>query len=140
MNTVFADQWQVDATVSYTRGERDNGEDLFQLQPLTTSISIQQQLGQWQQSLRWQFVARKDRVDPRRLENETSSYHLLSWQSQYQWQQWQLSVGITNLLDEFYRQPLGGVNIADYKQNPEAGFNNIAGEGRSVNLGVRYRF
>ena len=82
----------------------------------------------------------KNRVDPRRLENETDSYHLVNWQGQYSWSQLTLSLAVTNLFDTFYRQPLGGVSIAQYKQTPEQGFNNIPGAGRSVNFGIRYSF
>lgn len=49
-------------------------------------------------------------------------------------------MGITNVLDEFYRQPLGGVNIAAQKAAANDGFDNIAGVGRSINFGVRYTF
>lgn len=128
-------------SVSYTRGERDIDEQpLYQIKPLNSVLSLHQENGNWLQSLSWEWVAKKDRVDPRRLENMTDSYHLVNWQGQYKWPQLTLTLGVTNLFDTFYQQPLGGVNIAQYNNNPEQGFNNIAGAGHSVNFGIRYSF
>lgn len=141
VNTAGADEWVLQAKVNYTRGEHDDsGEPLYQIQPLTTDIALSHVLGNWQQKLSWQYVAEKDRVDSRRLENETDSYHLLNWQAEYQWQNWQLNLAVSNLLDEFYRQPLGGVNIAAFSAGQDAEYSNLAGMGRSFNLGVRYQF
>lgn len=127
--------------VSYTRGERDADEQpLYQIKPLNSVVSLQQENGNWRQSLSWEWVDEKDRVDPRRLENTTDSYHVVNWQGQYKWSQLTMTLGVTNLFDTFYRLPLGGINIAQYKQTPEQGFNNIAGAGRSINFGIRYSF
>ncbi|MCK7460395.1 TonB-dependent receptor plug domain-containing protein [Idiomarina aminovorans] len=139
--SVFLGQLDLQGRVSYTRGERDSdNQPLYQIKPLNSQLILSQENGNWLQSLSWEWVDEKDRVDPRRLENETDSYHLVNWQGQYSWSQLTLSLAVTNLFDTFYRQPLGGVSIAQYKQTPEQGFNNIPGAGRSVNFGIRYSF
>ena len=51
-----------------------------------------------------------------------------------------MSVDITNLLDEYYELPLGGVSIAEFKQDMSQGFNQLAGQGRSINLAMSYAF
>ena len=134
------DEWRLSASAKYTHGEQHNGRPLYQIQPLTLRVALSQQWGEWEQTVAIEHVAEKDRVDPQRLENRTEAYELINWQLSYTAAQWQVNMGITNVLDEFYRQPLGGVNIAAQKAAANDGFDNIAGAGRSINFGVRYTF
>jgi len=71
---------------------------------------------------------------------ETDSYQLLAISSQKTWQNLTFKLAITNLLDEYYQQPLGGVSIANYKQDISNGFEQLAGQGRSYNASVSYQF
>ena len=133
--------WQLDASISATHGERDNSnEPLYQIKPLQTALALQQQLGSWQNSVVWQWVAAKDRVDQRRLENDTAAYSLINLTSRIKWQQVTLSLALNNLLDHYYELPLGGVSIADYKADSSVGFNQMVGSGRSLEFGVSYSF
>jgi len=133
--------WDLTAAITSTHGERDdNAEPLYQIMPLHSKIALQQQLGQWQNSLSWEWVDSKTRIDPRRLENQTDSYSLLNLQTKGTWDKLTIKLAITNLLDEYYQQPLGGVSIAQYKVDTSQGFTQLAGQGRSFNLGLSYRF
>jgi iron complex outermembrane receptor protein len=134
-------QLHIKVQLNTTHGERDdNGQPLYQIKPLQTELALQQRLGRWQNSLVWQWVAKKDRVDKQRFENMTDSYHLLNFNSELSLESWKLSLSVSNLLDEYYQMPLGGLSIAQYKQDPSQGFQQLAGEGRSFNFGLSYQF
>ncbi|WKE66251.1 TonB-dependent receptor [Gallaecimonas kandeliae] len=133
-------QWQLPAKAGYRHGERDGGGALYQLAPIQGSLALSQQFGSWTNKLEWAWSGRKHRVDARRLENETAGYGLLNLSSQWQAKALTLSLAVTNLLDRDYQLPLGGVNIAQYKQDKSQGFSQLKGQGRSVDLGLRYAF
>ncbi|MGI2187100.1 TonB-dependent receptor [Shewanella oncorhynchi] len=134
-------KWQVLGKVNVTRGERDEGDEpLYQIKPLQTELALQHQLGQWENSLSWQWVATKDRVDDRRLENETDSYSLLNLNSSMKWQDLTVTFAVNNLFDSYYELPLGGVSVAEFKADNTNGFNQIAGAGRSFELSASYAF
>ena len=134
-------QWQLQAEAKVNRGTRDSSnEPLYQQRPFNTSVQLQHQLGKLQTALKWQWQDGKSRLDSRRLENATASYALLDLTSQWQHEQLTLSLGVSNLLDKDYELPLGGVNIALYRQDNSNGFTQLKGAGRSVNAGIRYDF
>ncbi|WP_390904115.1 TonB-dependent receptor plug domain-containing protein [Shewanella phaeophyticola] len=134
-------KWSVTANLSATHGERDDThQPLYQIKPLQTELGLHHQRGDWQNSVTWQWVAEKDRVDNTRLENTTGSFSLLNLSSSITWQQARISVAVKNLLDEYYQLPLGGVSIAEYKADNSYGFEQIAGAGRSLELSVNYSF
>lgn len=134
-------KWQLNADVNITRGERDEGnEPLYQIKPLETELSLSQEWDNWQNSLVWQWIGAKEDVDARRLENQTDSYSLLNLNSRLQWQDITLTFAINNLLDEAYELPLGGVNLAEYKADNSAGYQQMMGAGRSIDVGISYAF
>ncbi|MED5514076.1 TonB-dependent receptor [Pseudoalteromonas sp. DY56-GL22] len=140
-NSKQAGKWQLKGSLTSTHGERDDSnEDLYQIMPLHTELSLEHEYKGWQNALSWQWVDSKTHVDERRLENQTDSYQLLAISSQKTWQNLTFKLAITNLLDEYYQQPLGGVSIANYKQDMSNGFEQLAGQGRSYNASVSYRF
>lgn len=133
--------WLLKGNITNTRGKRDDtNQPLYQIKPLQTQFAINQQIGRFENALTWQWVDSKTRVDSNRLENQTEQYHLLSLSSKASWDALTVSVDITNLLDEYYELPLGGVSIAEFKQNMSQGFNQLAGQGRSINLAMSYAF
>ncbi len=134
-------KWQMQGKLDITRGERDEGnEPLYQIKPLQTELTLSHQLGDWENRLSWQWVATKDKVDDRRLENETDSYSLLNLSSSIKWQELSLTFAINNLFDTYYELPLGGVNLAEFKADSTGGFSQVAGSGRSFELGASYKF
>ncbi|WP_347332455.1 TonB-dependent receptor plug domain-containing protein [Marinimicrobium locisalis] len=131
----------LEASLDYRHGERDaSDEPLYQLQPLRGVLALEHTLGDWQNRLEIEWVGEKDRKDPRRLENATDHYTLVNVSSRYPWKALTLSLGIDNLLDEYYEPPLGGVNIAAFKSSQSNGFAPVAGPGRSLSVGARYEF
>lgn len=139
-DTAFG-QWQLAAKASYTHGERqDSHTPLYQIMPFSGSLALSQQWGRASNKLEWQWLSDKNRVDSNRLENKTAGYGLLNASSQWDLKPLTLTLAITNLLDKNYQLPLGGVSIADHRQDPANGFGLLSGEGRSLNLSARYRF
>ncbi|MGO3786337.1 MAG: TonB-dependent receptor [Pseudoalteromonas prydzensis] len=136
-----AGTWDLTAAITSTHGERDDSnEPLYQIMPLHSKIALAQQMGNWQSSLSWEWVDSKTRIDPRRLENQTDSYSLFNLQTKGTWDKLTVKLAVTNLLDEYYQQPLGGVSIAQYKVDMSQGFTQLAGQGRSINLAMSYSF
>ncbi|ALS33740.1 iron complex outermembrane recepter protein [Pseudoalteromonas translucida KMM 520] len=136
-------QWQLKANITNTRGKRDDNsstQPLYQIKPLQTQLGISQQIGNVENSLLWQWVDTKTRIDNNRFENQTDSYHLVNLSSKAVWDAFTLSVEVTNLFDQYYQLPLGGVSIAEYKKNNVTGFEQLAGQGRSLNLALSYAF
>tara|TARA_R110000824_G_scaffold288508_2_gene476445 strand:+ start:14753 stop:16852 length:2100 start_codon:yes stop_codon:yes gene_type:complete len=134
--------WDISASFDAQRGSRDlDNSDLYQIMPLQTALALEHNLGNLQQRLSVEWLDNKSRVDLRRQEPETPAYTLLNWQAQYQWQDVSVSVQVSNLLDEWYALPLGGVNYAAWKASDRSGqFQALAGAGRSLNLGLQYNF
>lgn len=134
-------EWLLKANVTSTRGKRDDtNQPLYQIKPLHTEFTLSQQIGVFENTLSWEWVDSKSRVDVNRLENQTSSYNLVNLSSKATFNALTLSAEVTNLFDEFYELPLGGVSIAALKQNNSAGFTQLAGQGRSFNISASYAF
>ncbi|XQW85652.1 TonB-dependent receptor [Thalassotalea piscium] len=132
---------QLNANITNTRGTRDdNNQSLYQIKPLQTQLGISQQIGRFENALIWQWVDSKTRVDDKRFENQTKSYHLVNLSSKASWDALTVTFAVTNLFDHYYQQPLGGVSIAQYKQDNNNGFMQLAGQGRSINIGLSYSF
>ena len=134
--------WDLYASLDIQRGSRDaDNSDLYQIMPLQLSLGVENRLGNLQQRLGIDWVDNKSRVDDRRLEPETGIYALLNWQAQYQWHNAILSLQVTNLLDEYYDLPLGGVSYAAWLSGGMQGqYEALAGQGRSMNMGVQFSF
>ncbi|KPZ57727.1 MULTISPECIES: TonB-dependent receptor [unclassified Pseudoalteromonas] len=134
-------KWLLKANVTSTRGKRDDtNQPLYQIKPLHTELTLSQQIGVFENTLSWEWVDSKSRVDVNRLENQTSSYNLVNLSSKTTFNALTLSAEVTNLFDVFYELPLGGVSIAALKQNNSAGFTQLSGQGRSFNISASYAF
>ncbi|MGY1489064.1 TonB-dependent receptor [Methylobacillus pratensis] len=128
-------------SLAWTRGERTNGDSLYQIMPLNARISLEQKKGAWSNGIDVQFIDSKTRVDHARFEPETGGYTLVDLRSSYQWQKARLDFSVTNLFDRYYLLPNGGVNYANWKAENAAGpMSALAGMGRSVNVGLTLDF
>ncbi|MBQ4833134.1 TonB-dependent receptor [Pseudoalteromonas sp. MMG010] len=129
------------ANVSSTRGNNNaRSEPLYQISPLQSEVAIKQTLGRFENALSWQWVDSKTRVDSVRLENQTAHYNLVNLSTKGSWDAITLHLQVTNLFNEYYEQPLGGVSIASVKQDNSNGYTQLAGQGRSFNMGLSYAF
>jgi len=130
------------ARASYTRGKRKDGpEDLYHIMPLNVKIALEQSFQQWANTIELEWVDEKDDVDQVRLENKTAKYTLLNIFTQYRWHNTTLNFGVRNLLDESHDLPLGGVSLAQWRDDGMMGpFESLHGPGRSAEMGIRYDF
>ena len=133
--------WQLNANITNTRAKRDDtNQPLYQIKPLHTKLAINHQLGRFENTLSWQWNDAKTRVDNNRLENQTDSYNIVNLGSKASWGNLTLSAQVSNLFDEYYQLPLGGVSIAQLKKGESTGFEQLAGQGRSFNIGMSVAF
>ena len=88
-----------------------------------------------------EWVDRKKHMDTRRLEAATDSYALVDLEVSYRWEKLALSLGLSNLFDRYYDMPLGGANYAGWLATDRTEqFGALPGEGRSVDIGIKYDF
>lgn len=107
------------AVMSYVRGERMDGGNLYHMMPFNTKLSLDHKLSGWQSALEMQFVDGKDYVQAVRNETRTPSYILLNARTGYEWKKVRLDVGLDNVLNKQYFQPLGGTYLGDrFGMNP----------------------
>lgn len=128
--------------IAYTHGERSaDGSDLYNIMPLNASLSLVHRYKQWSNTLQVQWVDDNDAVDALRLENTTDQYSLINFNTQLEWQQITLKAGVSNLLDEQYEEPLGGVYLSGWIASDRTEqFTALPGAGRSFDVGMRYNF
>ncbi|MDD5034437.1 MAG: TonB-dependent receptor [Methylococcaceae bacterium] len=133
--------------MSYVRGERMDGGNLYHMMPFNLKLSLDHKLESWKSSIEMQFVDAKTDVQAIRNELPTSSYILLNAKTGYQWKNLRIDAGVDNILNKQYYHPLGGAYTGDYYAMsisfPDAGFRNnrnLPGMGRSVFVGMTLSF
>ncbi|HRD29735.1 MAG TPA: TonB-dependent receptor, partial [Caulobacter sp.] len=130
-------------SVSWVQGEnRDTGDDLYHMAPLTTRVSLEQPLGAWTAVAELELVAEKDRINALRNEPVTDAYALFNLRGVWRpTERLRFDMALENLFDEGYDLPLGGVSFGDFKAGgmvpPIAA---LPGPGRSFNLGLTVGF
>jgi iron complex outermembrane receptor protein len=125
---------------AYTRGKRSDGGDLYRMMPLNAVLAVEHTLGAWSNRIETKIVARKDKVDARRVEPETGGYALVNLRSSVALSKMAtLSAGVSNLFNRAYADPLGGVYLSGLKANGGA-LQALPAEGRSIDLGLQLKF
>ncbi len=130
--------------LNYVRGKnKTSGDDLYNIMPINAKLAVTQNINNWTNTIEVELVDDKDHVSKTRNELETSSYGLVNLHSRYEWKHISIDIGVENLFDKFYRDPLGG---AYFGQGMTMSATSIAwGEavpamGRSIYTGVNYKF
>jgi iron complex outermembrane receptor protein len=127
------------ASLSYVHGQNLSQDvPLYHQMPLDAKLGVSHRSGGLELGGEVEWVARKDRVDPRRNEPVTAAYALVNLSAAYSLGGWRLSVEAENLFDKGYDLPLGGVSLGDYKATGT--LRPVPGQGRSVNVGLSTRF
>jgi iron complex outermembrane recepter protein len=136
-------QFSTHSIMSYVRGERMDGGNLYHMMPFNAKLSLDHQLDGWKSAVEMQFVDSKTDVQSIRNELTTPSYVLLNAKTGYQWKNLSVDVGVDNVLDKQYYHPMAGVYAGDYYAmsitGPDTGFRNnrnLPGMGRSVFVGL----
>jgi iron complex outermembrane recepter protein len=130
--------------LNYVRGDNlSTGEDLYNIMPLNLKLTLVYRLGGWTNTAEFLAVADKERVSQVRNEVQTGGYGLFNLRSSYQWKNARLDIGIENLLNRFYSQPLGGAYLGQGSSMTTNGIPwgvPVPGPGRSVNVALNVHF
>ncbi|MFN8009366.1 MAG: TonB-dependent receptor [Terriglobia bacterium] len=135
-------QGEFGGVLGYLHGERiDHDMGLYQMMPLNLRLSFEERLKQWNAGIQLQLVDRKSNTDPQRFEQATPGYVLLGVHLGYERGKIRVDAGCDNLLNRWYELPLGGVNFDDFMASGwMSAIKPLTGRGRSIFLGVAYRF
>ncbi|MDK9723601.1 MAG: TonB-dependent receptor [Sterolibacteriaceae bacterium MAG5] len=133
--------------LGYTNGKnRDTGDDLYNIMPLNTKLTLTQKAGGWDNGVEVVGVQAKTRLSDVRSEIKTPGYSLVNLRGSYSWKQVRLDFGVENLFDKHYFLPTGGAytgqGMTMALRSPTTMPWGVAvpGMGRSVYAGVNLKF
>ncbi|MDO9393024.1 MAG: TonB-dependent receptor [Methylotenera sp.] len=129
--------------LNYVRGKnRDTGDDLYNIMPLNTKFALEHKLGGWTNTIQAKLVDSKDNVQAVRKELKTAGYGLLNLYSSYDWKSARLDLGVENVFDKYYADPLGGAYVGQGATMGTGVLHGIVvpGMGRSVNVGLTLKY
>jgi len=129
--------WQLDGTISYVRGERrDTSDNLYRIAPLTARTMLSYVQTEWRVGFEAVTVSSQNQVSEENNEQKTAGYAVFNLNGNFQpTEMITLTAGVNNLFDREYQNHLGGYNrISD---NPDiAPMERLPGLGRSAYVGV----
>ena len=133
---------QLKGLFGWIQGRRtDSNQSLYHMMPFNGSISLEQTKNKWTNAVELNLVDQKSQIDSRRNELKTAGYSIVNLRTSYKLHRVRFDVGITNLLNKYYFQPLGGVDYADWKADGRMGnMHAVSGSGRSFNAGITVEF
>ncbi len=133
---------QLTGVGGWLHGRRlDSGTGLYQMMPLNARIGVKEIFKGFSGGPEIQLVDRKRDTDPLRLEPSTPGYALVNFTAGYQWRHLRLEGGASNLLNEWYYLPLGGMNVDAFMASGlMSQIMPLAGPGRSFYLGMSIPF
>lgn len=142
-NDLFG-KFSTHTNMSYVRGERTDGNNLYHMMPFNMKLGLDHSLGGWSSGLDMQFVDSKTDVQDIRGELKTPSYILLNVKTSYKWKNLTMNAGVDNLLDKQYYNPMGGVYSGNYYAmnigGAEGVNTNLPAPGRSVFVGMTLEY
>ncbi|NOS95281.1 MAG: TonB-dependent receptor plug domain-containing protein [Methylotenera sp.] len=129
--------------LSYLRGKNNqSGDDLYNIMPLNATLALEHHFGGWSNTLQAKLVDSKDNVQAIRKEVKTAGFTLLNFYTSYDWKNARLDLGVENIFDKHYYDPLGGAYLG---QGATMGTSvlhgtQVPGMGRSVNVGLTLKY
>ncbi|MBI1208996.1 MAG: TonB-dependent receptor [Azospirillum sp.] len=140
-------RFELSGVAGVVHGERlDRSDNLYHMMPLHLELSLEHRLGGWSSAIELALVDAKHEVQSLRNEPSTPGYGLVNLRAGYQWEHVRFDVGVDNLFNKLYYQPLGGVDFGGYRARygtaapANVGPGPLPGPGRSVNLGLKIQF
>jgi iron complex outermembrane receptor protein len=132
--------------LNYVNGKNlTTGDDLYNILPLNMKLAIEQHIGNWANTVEVKLVDSKTDVQAVRKELKTAGYGLLNLYSSNDWKQVRFDVGVENLLNKYYANPLGGAYVgqgATMRSDtiaPQWGAA-VPGMGRTINTSLTIKF
>ncbi len=129
--------------LNYVRGKNmKTDDDLYNIMPLNVKLGLEHQLGGWKNMLQAKIVDAKDQVQAVRNEMKTSGYTLFNLYSSYEWKQARLDLGVENIFDKNYDNPLGGAYLGQGATMGSGVLHGVVvpGMGRSINVGLTLKY
>lgn len=124
--------------LNYVNGKNlTTGDNLFHIMPLNAKLGVEQRWGNWTNSVEAQLVSAKTQVQAVRNELRTGGYGLLNVHGSYDWKQVRFDIGVDNLFNRLYADPLGGSYLG---QRTAVYGINVPGMGRSINTSLTLKF
>lgn len=122
----FADQWQLDLTMDYTRGKLDDAGDLPRMPPLRLGSKLNWFFNNWHADVEATWYDKQDKTAE--YESETDGYTIVNTSVDYRMNDFLLYLKVENMFDEEARVHTSFVK----DEAPMAG--------RNYQFGVRYEF
>jgi iron complex outermembrane receptor protein len=124
--------------LNYVNGKNlTTGDNLYHIMPLNAKLAVEQKLNNWTNAVEAQLVSAHINVQAVRNELKSGGYSLLNLRSSYEWKQVRFDLGVENLLNKFYVDPLGGSYLGQRTMVAGTG---VPGMGRSINAGMTLKF
>jgi iron complex outermembrane receptor protein len=79
--------------------------------PINAKLSLEQKYFGLTNLVEMQLLGAKVNIEQVRNELKTGGYALFNWRSSYEWRNVRFDVGLENIFNTFYYQPLGGAYI-----------------------------
>ena len=129
----LSNEWQLDGTVSYVRGQRrDTNDDLYRIAPLTARTMLSYVQTNWRVGIEAETIAKQNNVSAENNEQKTSGYALFNLSANVTpSNNLVLSAGVNNLLNRYYEDHLGGYNRNNNNADIALG-DRLPGVGRSA--------
>ena len=129
----------LEANVAYVDGEnKDSDQPLTSISPLNGSILVSTEFGNVNWTAAWRLAKAQSDVVLDTNGNKTTQgngYGVVDLYANYQWQAWQMNVGLLNLLDKEY---VPFELIAGQSQGTD--FSQYSQPGRNVSARISYQF
>ena len=130
--------------LNYVRGDNlTTGDGLYSLMPPNGLLAIAYQLGTWTTHAEFLAVAAKSHISQVRNELPTGGYWVLNLRSSYEWRFVRIDVGIENLFNRLYFNPLGGAYVGQGPSMSTTGIPwgvAVPGAARSFNVALNFHF
>jgi iron complex outermembrane receptor protein len=106
------DSWHLEGVLSVVRGKRrDLGDNLYRIAPDRLSLGVVYAQPQWRVSLESVMVNKQHKVSASNSEQRTAGHAILNLYAHWQPSHGLLiSMGLENVLDQYYRNHMGGYN------------------------------
>jgi iron complex outermembrane receptor protein len=129
----------------YTNGRnRRTGDSLYNIMPLNAKLALTHRDEGWDNAMEIVMVAAKDDASADRNEVATAGYALVNLRASYSWPKVRLDLGVENLFDRFYAEPLGGVYLGQGTTMTSSPVGSVPswgtavpGMGRSIYVGAK---
>jgi len=143
--TVEYGDFSLSGRLNYVRGRRTDGLNLYHMAPLNGKVALENSIalfgGRLTSAAEVRAVAAKTDVQSVRLEPTTPSFAVFNLRAAFEVQNLRFDLGVENLADKLYYEPLGGVDVADWRAGAASLLHSpLAAQGRTVYGGVTVKF